>query len=191
MEPRRHPSSEECDNDAHILGRIQTKDEAALGALYDRYSALLFSLLLRITGERGAAEEILQDVFLTAWRSAATWDPQRGSARAWLITIARHRAIDFLRKRRIRFVPLEREPLSDESSPDEIAVSTLTSAVVRESISSLPSMYRDVLEAVYFSGLTHRKAADLLSIPLGTVKSRLRLAFERLARSFRSRGLGE
>lgn len=182
---------EQCGDDAHILGRIQTKDEAALGELYDRYSPLLFPLLLRMTEERGAAEEILQDVFLTVWRSSATWDPQRGSVRAWLVTIARHRAIDFLRKRRIQFVPLEREPLAADSTPDEIAVSTLTSDVVRESIRSLPSMYRDVLEAVYFSGLTHREAADRLSIPLGTVKSRLRLAFARLLRSFHARGLGE
>lgn len=183
------PSVERRGTDVLVLRRIQQKDEGALAELYDRYGALLFGLMLRMTGERGAAEELLQDVFLTVWRSSAAWDPARGSVQAWLVTIARHRAIDFLRRRPAPSFPLEHEPPASGAAPDEMVVHAVTSGVVREAVDGLPPMYRDVVKAVYYAGLTHRETAELLGIPSGTVKSRIRLAFERLSRRLRSRGV--
>lgn len=177
------------EDDNQLLFRIQSRDERALEALYDRYGGLLFALLLRMLGEREMAEEVLQDVFLTVWRASSVWDHQRGSVQAWLVAIARNRAIDQLRKRRAPSVPLTFDLPSTDERPDEVAVERAISAEVKESVSSLPDMYREVLEAVYFSGLTQKEAAQALEIPYGTVKSRLRLAFERMARALRARGL--
>lgn len=182
-------SANRHDRDADHLSRIQQKEEGALAELYDRYGGLLYSLLLRMTGERGVAEELLQDVFLTVWRSASTWNPKRGSVQAWLVAIARHRAIDYLRKQQKPSLPLQHELISSELGPDEIAMNTAISSEVRDCVNDLPTIYRDVLDAVYFSGLTQREAAAELGIPLGTVKSRIRLALQRMARRLRVRGV--
>lgn len=182
-------AAERFARDADYLSRIQQKDEAALAELYDRYSGLLYTLLLRMTGKPGVAEEVMQDAFLTVWRSAATWDPKRGSVQAWLVAIARHRAIDHLRKQEIPSVPLQHKVAAAELGPEEIAVESAISSAVRDSVNDLPAIYRDVLDAVYFSGLTQREAADQLGIPLGTVKSRIRLALQRVARRLQVKGV--
>lgn len=182
-------SAERFDRDAEFLRRIQQKDEAALAELYDCYGGLLYTLILRMTGKPGAAEEVMQDTFLTVWNSASAWDPERGSVQAWLVTIARHRAIDFLRKQEQPSFPLQPTVASTDLGPDEVAVQSAMSAAVRDSVNELPDIYREVLSAVYFSGLSQREAADQLGIPLGTVKSRVRLALQRVARRLHLRGV--
>lgn len=182
-------SADRYDQDAACLQRIQQREEQALAEIYDRFGGMIYPLLLRLTGDRGVAEELLQDVFLTVWRSAPTWDPRRGSVQSWIVTIARHRAIDYLRSRKNPSLPLLHDVASNEMGPDEVAVSASLSSAVRESVDALPPIYKDVLDTVYFSGLSHHETAARLGIPLGTVKSRLRLALQRLARSLRLRGV--
>lgn len=176
--------------DQELLARIARRDEAALATLYDRYAGLLYSLALRICGEPQAAEEVLQDVFLTVWRSADRWDPARGSVQAWLVTITRHRAIDHLRKKNAEPpLPLHNGATRDEATPDEIAENRELARDLRRAIDQLPADFRDVLELVYFSGMTQREAAEALAIPYGTVKSRIRLALERIARFLNGQGV--
>lgn len=177
------------ESDTHLMRRIQERDETAVALLYDRYGGLLYTILLRMLNDATASEEILQDVFLSVWHQAQTWNENRGSVQAWLVAITRHRAIDALRKRREPTTPLEHDAISPDTTPDEVAIKSAISAEVRMSVESLPPKYREVLEAIYFSGLTQKEAAHALGIPYGTVKSRLRLAFERMARSLRVRGL--
>lgn len=182
-------SADRHEHDADHLERIRRRDEAALGQLYDRFGGPVYSMLLRMTGDQGAAEELLQDVFLTVWRSASTWDPRRGSVQAWIVAIARHRAIDYLRTTKNSSLPLMHDIVSPEAGPDEAAVKASVASAVRESLDDLPKIHRDVLDAIYFAGLTHHETAQMLGIPVGTVKSRLRLALQRLARSLRLRGV--
>lgn len=181
-----HPSHDEA-----LMQRIAQRDEAALAELYDRYGALLYSLALRMVGTSEIAEEVLQDALLAVWRSAWMWDAGKSSLQAWLVTITRHRAIDALRKTKTRtpVLPLQSDLTSDEPSPDEAFFSEAASRQVREALGELPVQLREVLEVVYFAGLSHREAAERLGIPPGTVKSRLRLALERMGRRLRARGL--
>jgi len=176
-------------HDEALMRRIAQRDEAALAELYDRFAPLLFSLALRMVGKSEIAEEVLQDAFLSVWRSAATWDARKSSLQAWLVAVTRHRAIDALRKAKSPALPLEIDLISDAPGPDETILFRVASREVREAVRELPANLREVLEIVYFSGFTHREAARELGIPQGTVKSRLRLALERMGRRLRARGL--
>ena len=164
-----HPASSEQQSDDQILHRIMALDESALGELYDRYGSLLYSLAYRICRRADAAEEVVQETFMTVWRSAKTWQSDRWSVQAWLVAICRNRA-------------------SDGRSPEEEVLNQAASQEVRDAYERLPEKYRAVLEAVYFNGLTQREAAKLLNIPHGTVKSRVRLAVERMTRALKARG---
>lgn len=181
--PSRSPQEEE-----ELVRRIALRDERALAELYDRYAPLLYSLAARMVGEGETAEEVLQDVFLSVWRSAGSWDASRSSLRAWLVAITRHRAIDALRRRERPAVPLAADLPSGAVGPDEAALSAVLSQEVRAALAELPPEFRQVLDTVYFAGLTHREAAEWLGISQGTVKSRLRLALERLGRRLSARG---
>lgn len=171
-----------------LIRRITERDESALAEMYDQYAPLLFSLAVRQVGEGEVAEEILQDVFLAVWRSAHTWEAGRSSLQAWLVAITRHRAIDALRRREKPAVPIAADAVSEAAGPDEAALSSALSQEVREALAELPAKFREVVDVVYFSGLTHREASQKLGIPQGTVKSRLRLALDRLGRRLRARG---
>lgn len=183
-----HPASSEQQSDDQILHRIMALDESALGELYDRYGSLLYSLAYRICRRADAAEEVVQETFMTVWRSAKTWQSDRGSVQAWLVAICRNRAIDHLRRQNEPTLPLSMEPTSDGRSPEEEVLNQAASQEVRDAYERLPEKYRAVLEAVYFNGLTQREAAKLLNIPHGTVKSRVRLAVERMTRALKARG---
>lgn len=176
--------------DAELLLGVQSRDEDALATLYDRYSGLLYTLALRICGQRGQAEEVLQDVFSAAWRAAGQWNPDRGSVQAWLVTMTRNKAIDALRaSARSSPLPLTIDMESHDAGPDELAVQHVISHEVRNALSQLPHRYREVLEAVYFAGMSQREIALKFGLPHGTVKSRIRLAIERLARALKARGI--
>lgn len=176
--------------DASLLRAIQQRNEDALAELYDRYAAMLYTFALRICGERGQAEEVLQDVFSTVWRAADLWDPDRGSVQAWLVTMTRHKAIDAMRANpKGRPLPLVFDVASDEEGPAERAEAQAIKLEVRAAVEQLPPAYREVLEAAYFSGLSQRQISERLGLPYGTVKSRIRLAIQRLARLLRARGL--
>jgi RNA polymerase sigma-70 factor, ECF subfamily len=170
--------------DAALMDKIVARDEAALAALYDRYAAMLTSVLNRILRDSQAAEEILQDTFFQLWRSAARFDAARGSLAGWLLVMARNRAISRLRRRNPAAGDELREntvvlPLNLESS---LAQQQLL-ARVKSALANLPAEQRTCVELAYFEGLTHTEIARRTGDPLGTVKTRLRSAVESLKRN--------
>jgi RNA polymerase sigma-70 factor (ECF subfamily) len=173
--------------DAALIQKIVQRDESALAALYDRYAALLSSLLNRILRNTQASEEILQDVFFQLWRNAAQFDPARGSLPGWLAVIARNRAISRLR----RHNPSEGEELLETTV---VVPSNLESAAaqqemigrVKSALENLPTEQRAAVELAYFEGLTHSEIASRTGDPLGTVKTRIRSAVESLKRNLLS-----
>lgn len=174
----------DCRCDEDLLRAMSDGDEHALAALYARYGGLAYTLALRIVGDGGAAEEIVQEAFLGAWRGAATYRPERGSIKAWLLGIARNRAIDVVRARsvRVRTVTLIPEmPLQSADDPAGEVERQLQRASVRAAVASLPSEQRESLELAYFGGLSFPEIASRLMLPVGTVKSRVRLALRKLA----------
>ena len=166
--------------------RVEARDADALAALYDRHGARLLGLARRILGDGGEAEEVLQEVFLFAWRSAASYDPDRGNVLTWLLIATRSRAIDRLRTRRSPSRPemrrLEEIPVEPSASEDPEAVSAdrQWESVCRSAVGELPGDQRLVLELAYFEGLTQQEIADRTATPLGTVKTRARLGLMKL-----------
>jgi RNA polymerase sigma-70 factor (ECF subfamily) len=169
-------------SDAALVVLLREQPPAGVAALYDRYSRLVYSMALRIAQDHGAAEEITQDVFVRCWRSIDHYHPQRGSLAAWLLTITHHRAIDELRCQRGK--ELRRElsddaiyPLAARDTGDDVA---LPSGEVQEALHLLPPTQRDVIELIFWSGLTRREVAARFQLPLGTVDMCLRLGMEKL-----------
>lgn len=160
-------------------------DESALSTIYDRYSAVLFSMLIRILGDRGAAEEVLQDMFLQLWRNAGQFDSSRGSLPAWLMVIGRNRAISRLRGRRDRELLEEKDGdftnifASTQNIEDEAARADLA-RVLQAALTRLPAEQRQAVELAYFEGMTQSEIAAKTGSPLGTVKTRIRTAMQSL-----------
>jgi RNA polymerase sigma-70 factor (ECF subfamily) len=169
-------------SDEALLAQLQGRDEAALGVLYDRHGRLAFSLAYRIVGDPETAEEVVQEAFLTVWRRAETYRPERGAVRSWLLTVVRNRAIDAVRGRAATTptVPVDDLPLVALDSPEAEAIRAVEGRVVREALAELPPEQREVVELAYFGGLSYPEVAERTGVPLGTVKSRMRLALERL-----------
>jgi RNA polymerase sigma-70 factor, ECF subfamily len=156
----------------------------SIEALYDQYGGLAFALAYRILGERGIAEDVVQEAFLTIWRQQATYDAERGSARTWIMTIVHHRAIDQLRgartKSRADTAIKDAMPLAAKEDTWAAVAQQLEREWVRGALATLPAEQRQVVEMAYYGGLTHAEIAERVGIPLGTVKGRLRLALEKL-----------
>ncbi len=173
-------------SDLELLARISRSDVDALAALYDRYGRRVFALAVRILNDAATAEEITQDVFLSMWRRSSSYSPDKGKFTTWLFSIAHNRTIDELRRRRrdgSRNSDVIEDHLdleSGEISPDESAVAQSEYAMVREAMSVLPPEQRQVVELAYFHGLTQAEIAAKMSQPLGTVKTRMRLALKKL-----------
>ncbi|MBK6314150.1 MAG: sigma-70 family RNA polymerase sigma factor [Blastocatellia bacterium] len=160
-------------------------DESALGALYDQTSRPVFGLALRILNDPSAAEEVTLEVYSQVWRQAEAYDPRRGTPSAWLLTIARSRAIDRFRstdqtRRRADTLDVVESVSADEPGPDAHAADAERREIVRAALDSLPSEQRAVIDLAYFGGLSHSEIAEKLTQPLGTVKTRTRLAMMRL-----------
>ena len=171
-------------SDAALIERIVRRDQSALVELYDRYAAMLSSVLNRILRDTQAAEEILQDIFYQLWWTASKFDPSRGSLGAWLVVIARNRAISRLRKHN----PAGGEEIGENTVvvpvnlENAIAQQELLGRV-KSALEGLPPEQRAVLELAYFQGMTHSEIARHTGDPLGTVKTRLRTAVETLKRT--------
>lgn len=170
---------------ADLIARCARGDQAALASLYDMTAAHVNGLALRILGDRDTAEEITGDVFLQAWRSAASYDASRGSPIAWLLTIARSRAIDRLRATatdRRQTAPLELGLKAPAPGPGPEEASSLVqrSRFVRAAMGRLSREQREAIELAFFAGLSHNEIADVLGIPLGTIKTRIRLGMGRM-----------
>jgi RNA polymerase sigma-70 factor (ECF subfamily) len=177
--------------DAALVARVAAGEEAALAALYDRYAPLLVGLAERILGDRGAAEDVVQEVLLEVWNRAATYDPSRSSVSTWLILRLRSRAVDRLRSTRVRSAAVEaaaKEPPAARHASQEGPANVWFSerqARVRRALAELPAEQREVLEWAFFGGFSQREIASRLALPLGTVKTRTLLALRKLRAALR------
>jgi RNA polymerase sigma-70 factor, ECF subfamily len=162
--------------------RATVPDLADLEALYDAHHRQAIGLAYRILGDMGDAEEAVQEVFLSAWRSGHTYDPSRGSTRTWILSMVRNRSIDVLRARRRRPV----QPLAEGVDPPDTtdvlaqAASNVDAASARAALDTLSPEQKQVIELAYFGGLSHTEIAAQLAAPIGTVKGRIRLGLDHL-----------
>lgn len=175
------------DPERALMARIEARDADALAELYDRLGGRLLGLAQRILGGSGEAEEVLQEVFLFAWRAAASFDPSRGSVVTWLLIATRSRAIDRLRARRPASRPeirsLEEIVGEGPAAADDVEKASAGrqwESRCRSAIGKLPEDQRRALELAYFDGLTQQEIAAHTSTPLGTVKTRVRLGLMKL-----------
>lgn len=168
--------SEHTRQDVALLERIVARDADAVGELYDRYSRLLYGLIVRIVRDRSEAEEILQEVFVLVWNRVATYNGVLGSPAGWLVGIARNRAIDRLRANaaRGRVIESARFDIEPGANPEMDASLGEQQRAVRRALDAIPREQRDLIEDAYFLGFTHSELAERHKLPLGTVKTRIR-----------------
>src|SRR4051794_24110907 len=171
--------------DEDLMQLISRGRADAFEVVYERHSGAAFSLAYRMVGLRNAAEDVVQEAFLSLWRSGARYEPTRGSVRTWVLGIVHHRAIDHLR----RSIVHDRRRASDEGIEErfearertEVEVARRDEArAVRDAMDTLPSEQRQVIELAYFGGFTHTEIADMLDSPVGTIKGRMRLGLKKL-----------
>jgi RNA polymerase sigma-70 factor, ECF subfamily len=180
--------------DEDLISLAGSGDAGAFAVLYDRHSRATYSLVYRMMGERQAAEDLVQDAFLKVWRAAGSYQSERGSVRTWILSIAHNRGIDQLRSTASRRRTQEKVVLIAPTSQSDEAFKEAWQASqrdrVRAALSQLPSEQAKVLELAYFSGYTHVEIAELLDVPLGTVKGRMRLGLTKIKEFFEDRGMG-
>jgi RNA polymerase sigma-70 factor, ECF subfamily len=171
--------------DEDLMPLVRRGEAAAFEVLYERHCSAAFSLAYRMVGARGAAEDVVQEAFLSIWRSGARYDSARGSVRTWVLGIVHHRAIDYLRratvhdKRRASDEGMEERFEARERTDSEVARRD-EARTVRRALDELPAEQSHVIELAYFGGFTHTEIADMLEAPVGTVKGRMRLGLKKL-----------
>ena len=167
-----------------VLAQVARGDEAAFERLYDRVAGMVFGVIRRVVRDPAQSEEVAQEVLVEVWRTATRFDPDRGAALTWLLTMAHRRAVDRVRSaqaatdRDERVGELERTPAYDEVA--EIVEAKLEQEQVRRALSTLTDLQREAVTLAYYGGYTYREVAELLDLPLGTVKTRLRDGLIRL-----------
>ena len=170
--------------DEELMALMSQGDEQALGALYDQYGRLVYSIALRIIGDRLSAEEVTQDVFQIVWQQVGTFRATAGSVGGWIVGITRHRAIDEIRshrhKARTREISTEDAPLDMLSDAQNVEQQAISRSDVRAALGVLPAAQRQAIELAYYGGLTCREIASSLGTSVGTVKTRLRLGLVKL-----------
>ncbi len=177
--------------DEALIAAIARGDQRAIADLYDRYQGLMYGMATRITGDRTLAQDVVQEAFLGIWRNAARYASDRASARTWVLSIAHHRAVDAVRRRRptVELPNAELPPPASLTAPDvwpEVA-QHLDADTVQQALGGLPAAQREAIELAYFAGLTQQEIAHRTEIPLGTVKSRVRLGLVGLRRTLEAR----
>ena len=188
------PGDNQDEIDPAVMRRVAEGDAAAFERVYDAFSGILYSLALRILERPEDTEELLQEVFLKIWRDAEDYDPRRGAPLAWAITITRHKAIDKIRSttRRLRLYEAAEAEAKNSSvplaQPASDAASSENAQAVRESLGRLAPEVRESVELAFFGGLSHSQIAARLSLPMTTVKSRIRRAMMQLRQSLRHYG---
>jgi len=168
-----------------LMAALAERDLSALADLYDRYGRLAYALAYRILGESEAAEDVMQDAFIAAWRGAASYRRERGNPRGWLLAIVHHRAVDVLRRKTaFRPAPLV---IAEQRAADEdtaaMAERNVEQQTVRLALQALPDAQRRTIELAYFGGYTHVELAELMGVPLGTVKGRMRIGLQKMRRA--------
>ena len=168
-------------SDEALVALAARAEEPALAELYDRYGRIAYGLALRVLRDPALAEDAVQEAFLTLWRTAATFVPERAKASSWILTLVHRRSVDLVRREERR----RAEPLEDESRPDadgsaaDVAWLRLERERVQEALRRLPDHEREALELAYYGGFTQSQLAERLGLPIGTIKSRM---FSGLAR---------
>jgi RNA polymerase sigma-70 factor (ECF subfamily) len=181
-DPHPHPLTEEL----QLLQRIAQRDQSALSELYDRYARILLGLACKMLGSVEDAEEVVLDVFSQIWRTAKSYDPQRGGVAAWLFLLTRSRALDKIRSqqrslRTLTTLETFREQNSPfTSNPEELILQTERQSAVRSALEKIPPEQSEVILLAYFNGWTQVRIAEHLNVPVGTVKTRLRLGLSKL-----------
>jgi RNA polymerase sigma-70 factor, ECF subfamily len=173
--------------DEELIRSILEGKSNALGELYDRYGRLVYSLAFQVVGDSATAEEVSQEVFLQIWNKAGTYQAQQGKVITWLTSVARHKAIDSLRRKgarpeghQVEFESDDESDLVDPIGVEEQVVLSQRSLAVRRAISHLPPDQKKALAMAYFKGMTQQEVADAIGEPLGTVKTRIRLGMLKL-----------
>lgn len=179
------PDRQAMSSDLAAVTAMKAGDQGAMAELYDRYSSVVYAVALRVLGDTGAAEDVLQEVFLQLWRNPSAFDSARGSLVAWLAVITRNRAIDALRKRKPE---TDIEDVIVSAAPDlaSDADRTRVAAKIRGVLSAMPPPQRNALEMAYFEGLTHSEIATKTGEPLGTIKTRIRAGLIALRKAFQT-----
>jgi RNA polymerase sigma-70 factor (ECF subfamily) len=171
--------------ESHIVALLHGRKREAISLLYDRFAPTLYGIVLRIVHSKELAEDVVQEAFIKAWRHGHTYDPQKGTLFTWLLNIARNAAIDKTRtaafKRNLRQQPIDNGMCNDtlhsvEQRPDHIGLDKM--------VNELEEKHRVIIDLIYFQGFTHTEVPDHLKIPLGTVKTRLRIALRELRKYF-------
>jgi RNA polymerase sigma-70 factor (ECF subfamily) len=174
-------------DDATLITLIEREHTQALSELYDRYSRLVFSLALHLLGDRATAEEVTLDVFTRVWEKAGMYRADKAKVSTWLASIARYHSIDILRRKGSRpeqysvaWTEVASDAVLSADGPEEVTELALHQQRVRAAVAELPADQQQVLALAFFNGLTHREIAEKLGEPLGTVKTRIRLAMQKL-----------
>ena len=185
-------------DDTALIVLIARSHSGALSQLYDRYGRMVFSVAYHVVGDSETAEEVTQDVFVRVWEGAASYRPDLAKVTSWMVSITRHRAIDELRRREVR--PEKNQmPWPDETEdglplqdgPENEVETNLHQRLIRRAIGALPVDQQKVLGLAFFNGYSHTEIAEQLGEPLGTVKSRIRLAMQKLREVFTEHGVVE
>lgn len=173
--------------ETELLAQVLGGSKEALSALYDRFARQVFSLTLRMVENQSLAEEITQDVFMTVWSRGATYKSDRGSFTAWLLSVTHNRCIDELRRRRrrARLPTMNVDDLHTEpgGNPNEVineVLATLDRKMLMEALNNIPPPQKQVVLMAYYQGLTQSEISEVLEVPLGTVKTRMRLALQKM-----------
>ncbi len=181
------PADPSLESDEQLAEALRHRDVQVLETLYQRHSRALFSLAYKMLGDRDAAEEVVQETFLKLWQRPESYQAARGRLLSWLLGMVHHRAVDFLRRRRLelRYSTDHRllEPAASPPDPESELLATLRGEAVIRALGGLPTPQRLVVELAYVRGMTQVEIADALGEPLGTVKTRLRLAMQKLRSS--------
>ena len=169
-------------DEAKLVQRLIAQDQSALSELYQQFGGLVYSIALRVVQTPSLAEEVTQDTFLKIWHQPSSWDPERGKFVSWLLTITRYTAIDLLRKE-------QRRPIRDSVELDDLRIgmrgimddpSWQDGRLLRSLMERLPQEQVQVIELAFFEGMSHSEMAEYLNLPLGTVKTRVRLGLQKL-----------
>jgi RNA polymerase sigma-70 factor, ECF subfamily len=179
--------------DEDLISQVEAGDTEAFAGLYDRHGRSAYSLAYRMMGERQAAEDLVQDSFIKVWRSARSYRAERGSVRTWILSITHNRGIDHLRSTASRRRTQDRVEMSAQTTqPSEAFAETWRNSQrgqVQEALKTLPEEQLKILELAYYSGYTQAEIAQMLDIPLGTVKGRIRLGMKKLKAFFDAQGM--
>jgi RNA polymerase sigma-70 factor, ECF subfamily len=180
--------------DAQLAEQLAARNRDALEQLYERYGPHSYSVALRVLGDPAKAEDVVQDVFIRLWIEAGQFDAKRGSLRTWVLTSVRNRSIDYLRgrgahERLEREIPEHVEAVGVGSDPWQEVAQALEQESIRRALGALPPEQRQAIELAYFGGYTQREIAEMIGVPLSTIKGRMRLGLEKLHSYLHGRGL--